>query len=520
MATWMKSELVSMTATLDQMKKDVSVIDDRIFTVQLYAGLTETLTRVKKGKPASDDAKVHVFQRRHYMDEECLARYEAGGMEFKDIHAFDKWLGRTENFSRILPFERSIVAFRVRRNPKYRSGIDGFVRMHLEKADKTTFLYIRNGQQLWRLNTEIDFGAELFPDRDSHELLSSNDALYVNVYWSDVRGIITERRYLELQEEQKAYEREKAEYTAMWNALSKEEQARRKKESGSNPEPYWKFYSSPMDQKRYERVDRDSVYYDDVMQKIAKETIEHNRVATVLQGLLDRSECLIPHPPWKIYTPEGFMAGIELVYDEANTLMPGDAPNFEAYRAQLALSIGVGSLTIGQDDAWARREAEKENAKERNRSNRRYGYGSDRERTHYRPHGNPGPGFNGKVGKMRGATCTYTWERRSEKGKEVWKDNPDRPGWGWKSKEYPMIEDSIAVPTSKLFCVSAYTPGDFHLFYDDPRTRAQYLKWAPFLLAAEDYHANPKKAEKFHGEIDLTVEDVEDETEDDTERED
>lgn len=40
-----------------------------------------------------------------------------------------------------------------------------------------------------------------------------------------------------------------------------------------------------------------------------------------------------------------------------------------------------------------------------------------------------------------------------------------------------------------LFNVDAYTPGDFRQFFEDPRTRAQYLKWAPYLLAAEEYHA-------------------------------
>ena len=40
-----------------------------------------------------------------------------------------------------------------------------------------------------------------------------------------------------------------------------------------------------------------------------------------------------------------------------------------------------------------------------------------------------------------------------------------------------------------LLNVSAYQPGDFLQFFQDPRTRAEYLKWAPFLLTAEEYHA-------------------------------
>jgi hypothetical protein len=40
-----------------------------------------------------------------------------------------------------------------------------------------------------------------------------------------------------------------------------------------------------------------------------------------------------------------------------------------------------------------------------------------------------------------------------------------------------------------LLNVSAYKPGDYKRFFSDPRTRKEYLKWAPLMLAAEDYHA-------------------------------
>ena len=42
---------------------------------------------------------------------------------------------------------------------------------------------------------------------------------------------------------------------------------------------------------------------------------------------------------------------------------------------------------------------------------------------------------------------------------------------------------------------TAYTPGDYHLFFDDPRTRELYLKWAPFMLTAEDFHGGKLEAQ-------------------------
>jgi len=41
--------------------------------------------------------------------------------------------------------------------------------------------------------------------------------------------------------------------------------------------------------------------------------------------------------------------------------------------------------------------------------------------------------------------------------------------------------------------VSAYKPGDFRTFFADPRTRAEYLRWAPLLLEAEEYHAGNRE---------------------------
>jgi hypothetical protein len=178
MAIWMKANLLPMKTELDRMKKTVGGIEDRIFTVELYAGLTEELAQIQDGEAAPNDTKVSLFQRRHYMDEECLANYDAGGMDYKSIKGFDKWLLRPENLNRILPLDRCIVAFRIRRFDKKRQAftLADFIKiMHERDADKSTFLYIRNGQKIFRLETSIDFGEELFPDKDQSTLLNDSE---------------------------------------------------------------------------------------------------------------------------------------------------------------------------------------------------------------------------------------------------------------------------------------------------------------------------------------------------------
>jgi hypothetical protein len=90
----------------------------------------------------------------------------------------------------------------------------------------------------------------------------------------------------------------------------------------------------------------------------------------------------------------------------------------------------------------------------------------------------------------RDGSCEFKWMRERMGAK--WVANPDKPGW--MKAEYPEIETGWICPASVLTCVDAYTPGDFHMFFDDPRTRADYLQWAPILLACEDWHHERKTA--------------------------
>jgi len=502
MAAWMQIETLPSKAQLAMMEQSIDTIDDRIFTVSIYAGLAETLEKIADGAPAPNDTKVTLFQRRHYMDEECLANYSSGGMDFSSIDKFEEWLCKPENRSRILPLQRCIVAFRVRRNRKERDGVSlgDWIRIQGEDAaDKTTYLYVRNGEQVWRLRTQIEFDEQLFPDREHESLLNQTEPLWADVSW----GSIEERRVITHgQHEHILFERARktAEYKAelavykdalkIWNALPKKERETydpnqpewyRKLTGGLKPEADRRAPQKPWDDSigrhdKYERVTPDSVYYDDVMQLITKIAAKHNRMAVVLQGLLDRSPCLHPHPPWRIWTPEGFASGIDLIYDDSRALTDGEAIDFEVYRTEINRSIKVGTHTIGQEDFWELAEGEKE-CERRDRASYRSG-SSDYRPERARPYGNPGPGLVAKVASMsRNGDCTYEWKRK-------------RTTYSHRDSE--LLNARIKVPKAKLFNVDAYTPGDYKLFFADPRTRAEYLQWAPFLLAAEDWHAGKR----------------------------
>jgi hypothetical protein len=471
MAGWMKANLLPYEAQKKRMEKVTGAIEDKIFMVELYAGLIEEMVKVKDGEPAPNDTKIHLFQRRHYMDEECLWNYKAGGMDFTDIEQFDRWLCRRKNLERILPHTRCVVSFRVRRNKKKRraKSMSDFINIIFEgRADEQTFLYLRNGEQVWRLSTGINFGEELFPHKEDSITLGEGggEGLWANVYWDRVEEIISDAEYQDKVEEDEAREVKFQEELAAWRADPKN---KKHLDTIFEPHPHHHHRSE-----KWVQVSKDSVWYDAVMQKVAHDAMQHNRVAVVLQGILDRSPAMHPHPPWQLFTGEGFQAGIELVYDTSRALVDGDPPDFELYWASLNSSLTKGCVTVGQQDAWERHEAEKENA--RIRSWRRSSY---HEYEFYKPYGNPGPGEVATVVRMgRKGTVTFEWYR--ERMTYTYGKSGD-------------IKTKFTCPADKVLNVTAYTPGDYKQFYNDPRTRADYENWAPLLLAAEDWHAAQRK---------------------------
>lgn len=511
MGMWMQASLIPLKAQADGLKEVLEHIGARIFNVELYAGLVEEVELVKDGKAADMATPIHLFQRRHYMDEECLVQYEAGGMEFRDIGAFDRWLSKPENFQRLLPHARSIVAFRVRRHEKERhaASFAQFIRFLFEgDADKLTFLYIRNGERLYRLSTGIDFGATLFPDFDNSQLTGK---LYGRSFAGNVDGLITEGAWLEMRAREEAeqarrdaaYEKEMAEwpvkmaeYREQLKAIAR---ARRKmKKQGENsltdeeaellrsfskprkPSRPWQGYVHH-ESEQYEPFEPSNLHYDDMRKYLQKQMDEHNRLVLVLQGLLDRSPVLHPHPPWKLFEPSGFKAALVLVYDDTRALVPGEAPDFEAYRLQLNSTLKPGCVTVGQQFAWLRKEAEKENER-RDRDWRRM---NDWELHTYQPYGNPGPGTLARVEKVsRTGVCHYSW----------WKDRLRRPTWKQALRGHVGdVRAHFQCHTSVVLNVDTYKRGDFRKFYEDPRTRENYLKWAPLLLVAEEYHAGKRQ---------------------------
>lgn len=460
---WMAAPALPMMADIAPMKALVGAIEDRIFTISLYAGLTEEAVQCCEGDAAGMGERLHVMQRRLYMDEECIAAYRAGGIQLKSIDEFDAWISEPENRDRLLPFPRTVAAFRVRRTElereDYGNALAAFVNAQISQAEKHTYLYVRNGAQVWRLDCQFLFPELIFPSESGLGV----EPMMVKASGSRIDAFMPLREY----EDRLRTKAEREAKLAAWAADNPDKRPDR----DAPHELRWGH--DELNASSWQPFDPSSVYYDDASEAMADELKRQNRLAVIIQGLFDRSPVLHPHPPVQTWTPHGFERAIKLVYD-GDGLTHGDPPDFLAYQRRLNFAIGPDSILTGQDDVWAKQQAVRENERQRN------DYRTNRNAAHYkrfRPYGNPGPGVVGRPDQ---------WQPKARKAVFRWTTQTDN----WARGGYTERRHAVSVPVDQLLNVSAYKLGDFRQFFADPRTRAEYFKWAPLLLAAEDYHAS------------------------------
>lgn len=313
--------VLPMKAETERMKKGMKKVDQRLFALELYAGLFQKCKQIREGEPAPPETPITVRQMLRYMDEECLIDYASGGMDYTNVADFDEWVARPENLNRIAPEPRCIVALKVRRDSKdygsYGSYVDLFASLEKHNANMKTYLLIRNGERVFRLVTEIEFEPRLLPFRDQFH---------------------------------KPFE--ETEHRSSWG------------EGGPTSGDYKSWTETTT-------ITPDHLDYDKHVEGRMEEIYRYNRVMFLLQGLLDRSKVFAPHPPINLADPAHIEQFFKPLFDEEDGLPSHNPPDWERYRDQLNCLLVPGNYV------WSRWHPE-EDYEERGHSYR--GLRNDRNR--------------------------------------------------------------------------------------------------------------------------------------------
>lgn len=141
----------------------VEKIEKVIYTIELYLGISEQIIQLQEGVKAGADEVIYFRQDVLYMDEEYGdVGHDKQGIDFQEIDVFDKWLCEGKNYLKLIPEQKSIVVFRVRREDKEYYENNPFINAMMNAENHKSYILIRNGDNLYRIWADIQI-SRLFP---------------------------------------------------------------------------------------------------------------------------------------------------------------------------------------------------------------------------------------------------------------------------------------------------------------------------------------------------------------------
>ena len=165
----MEKQMSEMRELMAPMQEQVQQWGEVIQTTNLYLGRDEEIVRLRGGEPSPVETPITIRQMVLSMDEETALHLDGGGsnrgMDHMDIEDFDKWLlADPAHLDQILPEKRGVVALVPRRRGKDYG--DPWANNQRNQENRHTYWIIRNGERLYRMDTEFDVGNNLVPLQD------------------------------------------------------------------------------------------------------------------------------------------------------------------------------------------------------------------------------------------------------------------------------------------------------------------------------------------------------------------
>lgn len=158
------SELRKLTAVVGPLAERVRLLEEGIWTVNLYLGREEQIVVLATGERAPVTEPISVRQMVLSMDQESMIAAEHGGIDYTRMEEFDDWLMDPAHLAQVLPEQKGIVAL-VPRVTEIDYG-DPLVNIAFAEENLRSYWLIRNGENLYRMTTNLNVGETLVPTRD------------------------------------------------------------------------------------------------------------------------------------------------------------------------------------------------------------------------------------------------------------------------------------------------------------------------------------------------------------------
>jgi len=168
LAALLEEQSTALELSVKGIMEVVERLEEAVWTINLYLGKDETILQLKKGVPAPKEEPISIRQLVLFMDEESVINAESGGLDFQKIEEFDKWVSDPSNLEQVLPEIKGMVAIKPRRRTvEYTNS--AYANAEMNKKNLKTYFLLRNGENLYRIGTDLEVDDVLFPRRDEYD---------------------------------------------------------------------------------------------------------------------------------------------------------------------------------------------------------------------------------------------------------------------------------------------------------------------------------------------------------------
>lgn len=147
-------------------------LEDKIREMQQKLGIldaylhgTRHRTQICAGRKGT--GKYSVFQSRVFLSEEIALLANFHDFDFKNMESLEKWLIKSGQIWKFLPFERCILAARIRKDEKDYGNI--FANLSNNMLNMQNMIWVRDGENVFHVDVEFKFHNAVFPDREQFE---------------------------------------------------------------------------------------------------------------------------------------------------------------------------------------------------------------------------------------------------------------------------------------------------------------------------------------------------------------
>lgn len=148
-----------------EMQNKVSNLNQQLGVLNTYLHGTRQRTQMCAGKKGT--GKYHVFQTRQFLSEEIALLGNFADFDFAKMEDLEKWLIKSGRIWKFLPFERCILATRIRAEKKDYG--DPLVNLINNYENMRNIIWIRDGENVMHVDVEFEFHNAVFPDKNQFD---------------------------------------------------------------------------------------------------------------------------------------------------------------------------------------------------------------------------------------------------------------------------------------------------------------------------------------------------------------